>query len=64
MHKMVSRKATKMRVLDNTPVMAHIQLQPRKGASSVVEHSFDMYMYNNHMHCMVYELCMIKEKEG
>ena len=59
---MADRKASVMRVLGcSLPLVAHMQLLTRKSTSPVVEQSFSMQ--DVHIHRMIFELCMTKEKE-
>ena len=47
----------------SSPVVAHLQLQIRKGRSRLAEQSFAMYMYSICTHYIVNELCVTTTKK-
>ena len=60
---MVYQKETAMHIWShNSLILAHMQLQPRKGTSLIVEQSFGVQMIC--IHCAVFELCLREKKES
>ena len=63
-HKTAHKKATAIRVLgNNLTISAHMQLEPRKGRSLIVEHSFGVWIAHIHVRRIVFELCLMEKKE-